>query len=138
MFIPASRTTVRIPESRSKCFIHCMTAEPSAVSEVRRYTTRFLTEWRIGDEEVQSAELIMSELATNAINATPGQPFGIHLSVIADRPLLEVWDSSEDDPEQQDPDAGNEHGRGLMIVAALAKEWGRRPAMHGKYIWAKL
>lgn len=136
--VESRETALRLPQRVGSCFCHGMMAEPSAVSQVRRLTRTLLIEWRFSDEDVESAELIMSELVTNAINAAPRQAFGIRLSIRNGRPLLEVWDSSDKIPQEQEPDACSEHGRGLLIVAALAKEWGRRPGTCGKWVWASL
>lgn len=125
-------------ERPSNCFWHGTAAVPSAVSQARRLTKTVLTEWRFSEGDVEAAELVMSELATNAVNAAPGQPFGIRLWVRDGRPLLAVWDSSDQDPQEQEPDADSERGRGLLIVAALAKEWGRRSDTYGKLVWASL
>lgn len=134
----SQEATRRPPQRMGSCFCHSMLADRSAVSQVRRFTRTLMIEWRFGEEDVESAELIMSELSTNAINAAPGQPFGIRLSVRGGRPLLEVWDNSQEDPQEQEPDAGSEHGRGLLIVAALAEQWGRRLSGYGKWVWASL
>jgi hypothetical protein len=34
--------------------------------------------------------------------------------------------------------ADREHGRGLLLVAALAEDWGTDPLPSGKRVWAEL
>jgi hypothetical protein len=105
-----------------------------------------LAEWDL-KALAETAELIVSELVTNAVRASaalPGRRLGLPtvelwLSAGHERVLIEVWDADERMPvcEQPDPDA--EHGRGLLLVAVLSEEWGtRRPAGHpGKIVWAR-
>ncbi|HEY6787015.1 MAG TPA: ATP-binding protein [Trebonia sp.] len=100
---------------------------------------------------IDPAEIISSELVTNAVTASrdkapPGaQPCHVtfRLTVEAgDGELcIRVWDPDPTppprDPPQPDDDA--ETGRGLLIVGALSSRWGWHPARNGgKYTWATL
>jgi len=55
---------------------------------------------------------------------------------------IEVHDSSPlplpSWPPGHDPDADDESGRGLTVVAALAERWGWRPEPFGKVVWCEL
>jgi len=76
---------------------------------------------------VETAELLVSELTTNAIRASCGLPEPvIRLWLVSDRSnlVIRVWDSSAELPVCRDADPDSECGRGLLLVEALSKEWG--------------
>jgi serine phosphatase RsbU (regulator of sigma subunit)/anti-sigma regulatory factor (Ser/Thr protein kinase) len=110
-------------------------ADPSAVSRARSRVSRQLAAW--GLEELDfTAELVVSELVTNAIRY--GRP-PIRLRLIHDRTLLcEVSDDSSSTPHLRRARVFDEGGRGLLLVAQLARHWGTRHARHGKTVWAEL
>jgi anti-sigma regulatory factor (Ser/Thr protein kinase) len=89
------------------------------------------------------AALIVSEIATNAIDASvvlPERP-PIALRLLATDTLLriEVWDQSPRDVEPREVDADAECGRGLTVVAALSDRWGsNRTGDQHKVVWAEL
>jgi len=69
-----------------------MPAVPAAVSSARLHTRRTLTEWEL-DGQIDMAELVVSELVTNAVRASlvlfPGEQ---------DRwPSVRLWLSSDGD-----------------------------------------
>ncbi|WP_424210774.1 SpoIIE family protein phosphatase [Streptomyces sp. BI20] len=110
-------------------------SDPAAVSRIRTACARRLTEWGL-DEVVFTAELILSELITNAIRYG-GQPVRVRL--IRDRALIcEVWDASSTSPHLRYAATTDEGGRGLFLVAQLAERWGTRYTGRGKVIWAQL
>jgi anti-sigma regulatory factor (Ser/Thr protein kinase) len=91
-----------------------------------------ISEWlrtRGGDDDtVERAVLIASELATNAVHATPGMPYSLLLrSIDADHVELTISNprSSADLPPRTSwapQDLLKPHGRGLAIVAALSED----------------
>ena len=86
---------------------------------------------------IEDAILVTSELLTNAtLHAIPP----VELRVIGDETeiRIEVHDCASYEPRKQRPDAEDEHGRGLQIVAALADRWGTRPTDAGKTVWCVL
>lgn len=82
-----------------------------------------------------TAELILSELITNAIR------YGtelIHVRMLRDRTLVcEVSDSSNTSPHLRYAATTDEGGRGLFLVARLAERWGTRYTPRGKVIWCE-
>ena len=89
-------------------------------------------------EIVATAQLLTSELFTNALDHSDGT---ITLNVVRNGDLLvEVSDHSEHYPIVRDVDLEDEHGRGMLLVATLAKAWGagRSPRTRGKYVWFTL
>ncbi|MEV8532468.1 SpoIIE family protein phosphatase [Streptomyces sp. NPDC051211] len=110
-------------------------ADPSAVGRVRNAASAQLSAWGL-DEVAFTAELILSELITNAIRYG-GEPIRVRL--LRDRVLTcEVSDSSSTAPHLRYAATTDEGGRGLFLVAQLAERWGTRYTGRGKVIWAEL
>ncbi|WP_244205409.1 ATP-binding protein [Streptomyces bobili] len=108
---------------------------------VRRQVRRTLTRWGCGEDDVDTAVLVCSELATNAVRYThvPHQSFEVRLGVSGKECLVEVSDASDTPPCAATPDADAERGRGLLLVAALAESVGHRERTPvGKTVWALL
>ena len=89
---------------------------------------------------IEMANLLISELVTNAYNAMSGLASAtvieFSLRLFADRLLIEVVDSSPDHPVLNPPDDPSaENGRGLRIVEDLSSEWGYFRHQGKKVIW---
>jgi anti-sigma regulatory factor (Ser/Thr protein kinase) len=115
-------------------------AVPSAVPCARSLARRIVLEWG-GAELAGTAELLVSELVTNAIQASAGLPAPVvRLWLVAERDaiVIRVWDASPHMPRHQDADPESEHGRGLMLVASLSKQWGACRKSAGKVVWAQI
>ncbi|MFI7641590.1 ATP-binding protein [Nonomuraea sp. NPDC049400] len=117
---------------------HFLGAKPS-VTEARRFVTTFLKGWPL----VGDAELIVSELATNAIRHSASGRFGgrfvVTIQVAADRLWLGVLD--EGGPRAPKIFRRNgevETGRGLLIVSEIAADWGVFGDEQGRTVWAVL
>jgi anti-sigma regulatory factor (Ser/Thr protein kinase) len=92
----------------------------------RRLTERQLADWQLPSE---AAEHIVAELAANAVQhgRVPGRDFRLCLALDGAGVLrIEVTDvRAERIPDTATaPDAEQESGRGLLIVEALADDWG--------------
>ncbi|MFD0270387.1 SpoIIE family protein phosphatase [Streptomyces sp. NPDC127106] len=110
-------------------------ADPAAVSRVRGASARQLTTWGL-EETAFSAELILSELVTNAIRYGNAP---IRVRMLRDRKLIcEVSDASSTSPHLRYAATTDEGGRGLFLVAQYADRWGTRYTERGKVIWAEL
>ncbi|MER6997167.1 SpoIIE family protein phosphatase [Streptomyces sp. NPDC000410] len=109
-------------------------ADPALVSDIRAAATRQLAQWGL-DEVAFAAELLLSELVTNAVRYGT-EPIQVRL--IRDRALIcEVSDGSSTAPHLRRAATTDEGGRGLFLVAQLAQAWGTRHTTHGKVIWAE-
>ncbi|GAA3717001.1 SpoIIE family protein phosphatase [Streptomyces tremellae] len=91
---------------------------------------------RVGGEAAFGAELVVSELVTNAVRY--GVP-PLTLRLILGRVLtVEVKDASPTTPHLRHARTHDEGGRGLFIIAQLADRWGTRRTPQGKTIWAEM
>ncbi len=115
---------------------------PTAVPCARLHVVHVLREWGLrglaGD-----AEMIVSELITNAIDASTllseRPPVSLRLLLTGKSLVIEVWDHSPLDLEPREADADDECGRGLTVVAALSDRWGWERTGHDrKVVWAEL
>jgi len=86
---------------------------------------------------IDQAEVIVSELITNALKAACSRT-ELHLSVFEDRVRIEVHDDAPGEPNVQNPSAEDINGRGLLIVSTLASAWGVDDMTVGKGVWAEL
>lgn len=112
-----------------------VSSDSSEVGRVRASVARQLTRWGLEDE-VFLAELVLSELVTNAIRYARGP---IHVRLVLDRCLIcEVSDGSSTAPHLRRAAMMDEGGRGLFLVAQFATRWGTRYSTDGKVIWAEL
>ncbi|MGW2765336.1 SpoIIE family protein phosphatase [Streptomyces sp. NPDC001275] len=110
--------------------------DPAAVADARDHASRLLAAWHMQDAQF-TTELVVSELVTNAIRyAQP--PIQLRLILEADHLTCEVSDSSTTTPHLRRARTFDEGGRGLYIVAQLARRWGTRHRYDGKTIWAEL
>lgn len=115
---------------------------PSAVPCARLHAKNILREWDLV-HVADNAELIVSELMTNAWKATrllPDiQPIILYLQASRDYLMIQVWDALPAAPAPQPHAIDSETGRGLEIVALLSDRWGfYHPAGGGKVVWAAL
>ncbi|MGX1268067.1 ATP-binding protein [Streptomyces phaeoluteigriseus] len=90
---------------------------------LRRIVRASLTYWRRPDL-IDPAELLLTELATNALRHGKGCDIGVRVFFRDDRCVIEVDDGSPARPELRHAAVDEEGGRGLLLVDTLAKEWG--------------
>ncbi|WP_443062731.1 SpoIIE family protein phosphatase [Streptomyces sp. NBC_00390] len=110
-------------------------SDPAAVAGARAEVLARLAAWHL-DDVAFTAELVVSELVTNAIRY--GQP-PIQLRLIRAAALIcEVSDSSSTAPHLRRARTFDEGGRGLLLVAQFAQRWGTRHRAEGKTIWAEI
>ncbi|MEU3892315.1 SpoIIE family protein phosphatase [Streptomyces sp. NPDC029041] len=109
--------------------------DPATVAEARMLAGNQITEWELPDLDF-ATELIVSELVTNAIRHATGP---IRLRLIRQKSTLtvEVSDASSTAPRLRHARAGDEGGRGLLLVAHVCRRWGTRYTGEGKIIWTE-
>ena len=116
---------------------------PTAIPCARLHAAAVLREWGLPRSVIDDSEMLVSELMTNAVDASvilPERP-PVTLRLLANEKLLlvEVWDQSPFDVEAREADADAESGRGLVVVEALSSRWGQeRTGRTRKVVWAEL
>jgi anti-sigma regulatory factor (Ser/Thr protein kinase) len=111
---------------------------PGAVPWARLHTRLVTVEWGL-DRLSDTAELLVSELVTNAVRISaqlPARPpIQLQLRSDAVRLLTVVTDASPLPLIRKDAAPGEESGRGLMLVQELSDRWGWAPRRDGKTCW---
>ena len=131
-----------------------LSALPGAPKQARSFVVEALEQWHVSPDTIEAAELIVSELVTNALLHTgraDGLPeagptetvkvIRVRVGIVVGNVVIEVWDNSTEPPLLNgDPlDTDAEGGRGLFLVGELSKEWGYSlPKFGGKIVWASV
>lgn len=123
-------------------------SDPASVSAARNYVGSILAEWGLpGDTDVaDTVRLIVSELATNAVQHTLGQSptFTVDLELERDEQLrIGVTDSHPRYPKRLPAAVQQDNGRGMVIIRCLTAECGGRLSVSptpegGKTVWIAL
>ncbi len=123
-------------------------SEPASVPAARGHVSRVLTEWGLAaDTELADAlRLVVSELATNAVQHTFGQSPTFTVDLRLEREellLLGVTDSHPRRPRRLPVAVQQDNGRGMVIIRMLAEECGGRLSVTptsdgGKTVWIEL
>ena len=109
-------------------------------SRARRLAERALQGWNLSDR-ADDVLLVTTELVQNVTQHTDdgGE---LRLRLDGDAILVEVTDTNPDEPQVRRPDADRTGGRGMLLIASVARQWGSRPAawagQAGKTVWAEL
>ncbi|MDG9704059.1 anti-sigma regulatory factor [Streptomyces sp. DH37] len=124
---------------------------PASVTAARRYVTDTLAEWGVaggisGNDLADTVRLIVSELATNAVQHTFGQSptFTVDIRLERDETLrLGVTDSHPRWPRRLPAAVQQDNGRGMVIIRCLAAESGGSLTVvpteeGGKTVWITL
>ena len=124
----------RLPADRIVTW--ALPSELTSASRARTVIRRPLRRWGLADL-LPTAELLVSELVTNAVRYAQGK---IELRLVRENDVLfcEVLDDSAALPRLRHPDDSDERGRGLQVVSQLAHRWGARRAASGKVVWCEL
>ncbi|MFG3659941.1 ATP-binding protein [Streptomyces sp. NPDC047706] len=115
---------------------------PSAVREARAEVRRQLECWGpaepdgVGGDLVATAQLLVSELATNAL-VHAASHFRLTLSAAHGVLRCEVSDGGRRVPQVLHAGT-SESGRGMFLVEALARRWGCHQDGPGKTVWFEL
>lgn len=89
-------------------------------------------------ELADTVVLVASELMGNALRHGKTTEIPVRLTIDGSDVVLEVADDSDVEPSVEAAGAEDEDGRGLLLVAALADEWGSEPRDGGgKSVWAR-
>lgn len=127
---------------------------PNAVALARLHTADVLSGWSVSSHAVETAQLLVSELATNAVRHTEDgevstrpaswqggvQTFELLLEAEPDAVRVSVWDRDARPPVLKEVGVDATGGRGVFIVAVMSRAWGCYPARNapGKVVWAEI
>jgi two-component sensor histidine kinase len=115
-------------------------AWPESIPLARDYVSNLLG--GIHPTLCQTAALLVSELATNAVRHAGGQEFAVEVRQFPDerRLWVGVTDTEAALPVLRIPDVSSESGRGIQLVSTLADRWGagRRRSSIEKTVWFEL
>jgi two-component sensor histidine kinase len=121
---------------------------PVSVTAARRYVTSVLADWGLPTdaETVGVVRLVVSELATNAVQHTFGQSptFTVDLRLERDEELrIGVTDSHPRWPQRLPAAVRQDNGRGMVIIRSLTAECGGQLLVTptpegGKTVWIVL
>jgi anti-sigma regulatory factor (Ser/Thr protein kinase) len=117
---------------------------PDAVSSVRRIVAAHLELWGPPmNTLMERAELAVSELLTNVHDHTPPDRHGRRPAKLLVQRLpgglcVNVRDTDGRLPAAQHPTADDERGRGLLLLQAIADDYGVSPHPTGKDVWVNL
>ncbi|MFI8850377.1 ATP-binding protein [Streptomyces sp. NPDC053499] len=112
--------------------------EPESAATARRLVRDALTAWGLNDLAEDGA-LAVSELVSNAVQHACRESIRVVVERTAARAVrVAVADFSRAKPAVREAGDGDEDGRGLFLVAALAADWGTDERRWGKVVWADL
>lgn len=109
-------------------------SSPRSIALIRRYAADACDAlgWANATDTVL---LLVSELATNAVLHAYGPDVRIRVLDLGPRLRVEVYDGSPALPAQRRAAKGDQNGRGLALVEALATTWGTDLTARGKTVW---
>ena len=112
-------------------------ATPASPAVARAFVGAALRRLESTDTTIEAAQLLVSELVTNAIVHVSSE---VRLTVLPerDRIRIEVGDHGAGEPTLRMAGPDDLDGRGLGIVDAIARAWGSEPRRNGKSVWFEL
>ncbi|MFJ3700872.1 MULTISPECIES: ATP-binding protein [unclassified Streptomyces] len=132
------------PASDVRVFAQRFSATRRGARLARLLSALQLIEWGHprGTDVHDSATIVVAELAANAAlhGCVLGRDFALLLTYDTHRSVvrIEVSDTHPAQPTLVAPTPDADHGRGLVIVDALATSWGVRERVGpGKTVWAE-
>jgi anti-sigma regulatory factor (Ser/Thr protein kinase) len=121
-----------------------LAALPTAPGCARDHVRSLAHEWGLPGL-ADTAELLVSELVTNAVQASERLKIRADLAIVPVVGLwvtsdgismvLHVWDANPEIPVLKDFAADDENGRGLFLVETLSKDWAVDCKADGKVVW---
>ena len=123
-------------------------ATPRGVSSGRHFVALILRRWNFPEQFVTDAEIVTSELVTNAVQACMGspvirrcvvQPVTLAIRSNFGYAVVEVGDPVPEPPKPREHDLDEDHtegGYGLHLIAFFSESWGYYASGGRKYVWA--
>jgi anti-sigma regulatory factor (Ser/Thr protein kinase) len=119
------------PPREARMLLH---SDVELVPGVRELLKRLLASWRMADAATNDVQLLASEVVGNAIRHS-GSPVALIARYDGKCVRIEVGDGSPELPSLKHPSAFDEGGRGMLLVEAIARNWGVLATVEGKRVW---
>lgn len=116
----------------------------STVPRARALLHAVAAGWGVDRDVLDTAELVLSELVTNALRARAPRDRQVGVRIVHSEPerllRLEVSDAGEGRPKLRDPSEDQIGGRGLFLVETVTHRWGvlEHENSIGKTVWAEI
>ncbi|MBV7651625.1 ATP-binding protein [Streptomyces albidoflavus] len=132
------RLTMRVRPTGPPGYSETLPREPESAAPARRLVRMSCCVW--GLEALAAAgAVIITELVANSVRHARRESIRVTVERPAEhRVRLGVVDFSKEPPVYRAAGPGDETGRGLVLVDALAAEWGTELLPWGKRVWAEL
>jgi len=144
---PGSGASAVIQDWPLASYLPPLAAHATALACARGHVRAVACEWGLEDL-ADTAELLTSELVTNAVRASERLTIGaglaavpvVRLWLVSDQIslVIHVWDGNSQMPERRDAAPDAEGGRGLLLVDALGTDWGAYRKGSGKVVWVMI
>ncbi|MGZ8766185.1 MAG: ATP-binding protein [Acidimicrobiia bacterium] len=121
-------------EDRVETVLPATSASPGVA---RRFVGAVLRRWQTDSATVEDAQLLVSELVTNAVVHASSE-VRLSVSVRGERLRVEVADRDSRLPRMRAVESESTEGRGLGIVDGVADAWGSDSRPGGKAVWFEL
>ncbi|MEU9116281.1 ATP-binding protein [Streptomyces sp. NPDC048483] len=129
------------PETSWEYSVH-IPNDPRAIPIARHTLRSILTAHHLAGL-TEDAELLATELLTNAVRHTEG-PASLRVRWCGESLRLGVWDMDSRAPDFRPIDHDDEGGRGLYLVEMCADDWGwftlsdQLLGPNGKFVWCEI
>ena len=126
----------RTPEDRRAATL--LPADASSARAARRFVRESLSPWGISAAVIEDAQLLVSELTTNAVRHGQGA-ITVTVTLTVTTLRVGVQDASDVEPQRRVADLQDEGGRGIWLVDAMSTRHGttQHPGA-GKTDWFEL
>jgi anti-sigma regulatory factor (Ser/Thr protein kinase) len=109
----------------------------TSVAKIRAWVRERLGAASVSPDAVAVAELLVSEIATNAVRHGSGNRIMVRLSMDGELEAA-VHDADPCLPALRQAASVDETGRGLALVQSLASVWGTDRVRSGKWVWFRI
>lgn len=133
----AAQIMVRVPYAPGVSDAEvALPGEARSVPQARRFVREVLASWHLDGAE-PAASLAVSELVANAVLHARSD-VTVRVFQVPGGVRVEVHDASPRQPAPRSYPSDATTGRGLALVAALARNWGVEPTTAGKAVWCEI
>jgi serine/threonine-protein kinase RsbW len=109
---------------------------PDSPQSARAFLRAALETWQL-DGFGEVTELLTDELVANVVRHV-GSPLTLRAKTDGPTLRIEVEDPSTEPPILRHPDEHEDRGRGILLVDALATQWGTDIHSDGKTVWFEI